>query len=146
MPPTPPVLIQTLTLTIDATPYEFQLSNAAVVPNYSDNAVQTFSGEWTTTVEKHALHLEGFQDFPSVTSLGRLLWESDVATDVLVFVLEVGGATFTGSVSPRKPNAGGAAGGPLDFQIDLPVQGPVAYVPPVAAGLEAEDEAELEPV
>jgi hypothetical protein len=123
-----PVLLQTLTLEIGTTVYETQLSNAAVVPEYSDTSVSTFGGEFTTTTEKSKLHLEGFQDYGAVAGLCDLLWAADLE-DLITFTLDVGGATWEGNCSPRKPNAGGAAGGPLDFTIDLPIQGDPTYTP-----------------
>jgi hypothetical protein len=125
---TAPVLIQTLTIQVGTKQWEAQLSNCTLTPNYSDNAVTTFGGEFTTTTEKQVLHLEGFQDYGAVSGLCDLLWEADL-TEQLAFTLNVAGATWAGVCSPRKPNAGGAAGSPLDFTIDLPVQGAVTYTP-----------------
>ena len=128
MPASAPTLIQDLTLEVGTTSYECQLSNASVVPSYSDNAVQTWCGEFTTTRETHQLHIEGFQDYGAVDALCDLLWAAELDS-LITFTLTVAGATWSGSCSPRKPNAGGSAGGPLDFTIDLPVQGELTYTP-----------------
>jgi hypothetical protein len=124
--PTAPTQIQTLTLSVGATEYAYQLSNAAVVPSYSDSSIQTFAGEFTTSTEGFVLHVEGFQDYGSVKGFCDLLWATPIV-DKLAFVLEVGGAKWEGNVNPRKPNAGGAAGGALDFSIDLPCMGAPTY-------------------
>jgi hypothetical protein len=126
-----PTLIQTLTLAVGTDQYEYQLSNCAIVPNYGETSVQTFAGEFKTATEGFALAVAGFQDYGAVKGFCDLLWATAVTAE-LDFTLDVGGAKWVGKINPRKPNAGGAAGGALDFSIDLPCVGAPAYTPAAA--------------
>lgn len=120
-----PVLISTLTLSLEGEGYECQLSNARIETSNSETTVKTFCGNYTSNDETYALILEGYQDWGSVDSLCDLLWASASAETTLTAVMVIGTETFTCEASGRKPPAGGAAGDPLNFTITLPIQGAI---------------------
>jgi hypothetical protein len=120
-----PVLISTLTLSLEGEDYECQLSNARIETSNSETTVKTFCGNYTSNDETYSLILEGYQDWGTVDSLCDLLWASAESETTLTSVMVIGGETFTCEASGRKPPAGGAAGDPLNFTITLPIQGAI---------------------
>jgi len=120
-----PVLISTLTLSLETVDYECQLSNARIETSNSERAVKTFCGNYTSNDETYSLILEGYQDWGSIDSLCDLLWASAEAETTLTALMTIGGVDFTCEASGRKPPAGGAAGDPLNFTITLPIQGAI---------------------
>lgn len=123
-----PVLISTLTLSLEAVGYECQLSNARLETTNSETTVKTFCGTYTSNDESYNLILEGYQDWGDASSLCDLLWTSAENETTLTAVLEINGVDFTCEAAGRKPPAGGAAGDPLSFTISLPVQGSITKV------------------
>jgi hypothetical protein len=120
-----PVLISTLTLSLEAVDYECQLSNARLETSNSETQVRTFCGTYTANQETYALAIEGYQDFGEVDSLCDLLWTASTSGSTLTAVMDINGVTFTCEVAGRKPPAGGAAGDPLSFSLSLPVEGTI---------------------
>lgn len=123
-----PVLISTLTLSLDLVDYECQLSNARLETNNSETTVKTFCGTYTSNTENQQLVLEGYQDYGSASSLCDLLWASSESGTNIDAAMTINGVDFTCEVAGRKPPAGGAAGDPLTFTITLPVQGAITKV------------------
>ena len=123
-----PVLISTLTLSLETVDYECQLSNARLETANSETQVRTFCGNYTANQETYSLVIEGYQDFGATDSLCDSLWTASTSGSTLTAVMDINGVTFTAEVAGRKPPVGGAAGDPLTFTLTLPVEGTIAKV------------------
>lgn len=119
-------LLKTLTLSLDATQLECQLSNAELVDEPSTEEVTTFCGVETFATPAYKLNLGGFQDWGTVTGVCEIIHTSYTADPVgeIDFVLQVGTATRTGVCKPSQDVPfGGQAGSALAFEVTLDVVG-----------------------
>ena len=72
------------------------------------------------------LQLRAFQDWGEVGSFCDAMWTAAAAGSAITFELGVAGAgTFTGSVIPSYPTAGGPADGALEVEFTFEVTGDV---------------------
>lgn len=108
--------IKTLTLTLDTTSVECQLTRAALVDAPTTEELQTFCGTETSSIPNYNLEVAGFSDWGVADSLCDLIHEAYVADPVaeIDFVLTVGTKTRTGIAKPTNdPIFGGDAGAAL---------------------------------
>lgn len=108
--------IKTLTLSLDDTQVECQLTRAALVDAPTTEELQTFCGTETSSIPNYNLEIAGFADWGSADSLCDLVHESYIAepTADLDFVLTVGSKTRSGTCrATNDPVFGGDAGAAL---------------------------------
>lgn len=118
--------IKTLTLTLDATTVECQLTRAALVDAPTTEELTTFCGVESSSIANYNLELAGFQDYGQTQSLFDLLHTAYKAVPVaeIDFVLTVGTKTRTGVAKPiNDAPFGGDAGAALTGDITLDVIG-----------------------
>ena len=119
-------LLKTLTLSLDATQLECQLSKAELVDEPTTEEVTTFCGKETFATPAYKINLGGFQDWGTVDGVCEIVHSSYTADPVapIAFVLQVGTATRTGTCKPTKDvNFGGTAGSALAFELTMDVVG-----------------------
>lgn len=120
--------IKTLTLTLETTSVECQLTRAALIDSPTTEELTTFCGTETSSLANYGLELSGFQDYGKAQSLFDLIHTAYVTDPVaeLDFVLTVGGKTRTGACKPiNDVPFGGDAGAALTGDITLDVVGDV---------------------
>lgn len=119
--------IKTLTLTLDTTSVECQLTRAALIDSPSTEELTTFCGVESSSVPNYNLELAGFQDYGQAQSLFDMVHAAYVADPIseLDWVLTVGGKTRTGTAKPTAdvPFGGDAGAGALTGDIVLDVIG-----------------------
>lgn len=127
--------LKTLTLSLETTDVECQLTSAQITSDSSEGAetLTTFCGsEDVTGIGKYTLSLAGFQDWEQATSVADLIHEAykngqdtDAGTsDLIDYVLTVGTATRTGQCRPQEDVPfGGDAGSAFTFEVDLACTG-----------------------
>jgi len=119
-------LLKTLTLELNTTQLECQLSKAELVDDPTTEDVETFCGTETFATPNYKLNLGGFQDWGTVTGVCEIVHDSYTADPVtpINFVLQVGTATRTGTAKPTQDVPfGGDAGSALKFELTLNVVG-----------------------
>lgn len=120
--------IKTLTLELDTTSVECQLTRAALVDTPTTEDLTTFCGTESSSIPNYQLELSGFQDYGQAESVFDLLHTAYVADPVaeIDFVLTVGTKTRTGTAKPiNDVPFGGDAGAALTGDITLDVTGDV---------------------
>ena len=118
--------IKTLTLTMDTTSVECQLTKAALIDAPTTETLTTFCGSEDSSIPKYQLDLSGFQDYGQAESLFDMLHEAYTAVPVaeMAFKITVGGKTRSGSAKPiNDVPFGGDAGAALTGDITLTVIG-----------------------
>ena len=120
--------IKTLTLELDTTQVECQLTRAALIDSPTTEDLTTFCGTESSSIAKYQLELSGFQDYGQAESVFDVLHTAYIAdpVDEIAFVLEVGGKSRSGSCKPiNDVPFGGDAGAALTGDITLDVIGDV---------------------
>ena len=119
-------LIKTLTLSLDGTDVECQLSIAELTDEPTTETVTTFCGEDEFATPNYKLRIGGFQDWGQAGAVTDILHTAYVADPVaeIDFVLTVGTKTRTGVAKPTQDVPfGGEAGSALKFEQTLSVVG-----------------------
>ena len=119
-------LIKTLSLSLDGTDVECQLSRAELTDEPSTEDVDTFCGKDTFATPNYVLSVGGFQDYGAVGAVCDLLHTAYVTDPIaeIAFVLQVGTKTRSGVAKPTKDVPfGGEAGASLKFETTLNVVG-----------------------
>lgn len=118
--------IKTLTLSLDGTQVECQLTRAALVDNPVTEDITTFCGTESSSLARYQLECSGFQDYGQAESFFDLVhtaYTSDPVAEI-DFVLEVGGKSRTGTAKPTQDAPfGGDAGAALQGDVTLDVIG-----------------------
>lgn len=118
--------IKTLTLKLDATSVECQLTRAAIIDNPETETLTTFCGSEDSAIPKYDLELAGFQDYGQAQAVCDLLHAAYIADPIaeVDYILTVGGKTRTGTAKPTSDVPfGGDAGAALTFDHTLSVVG-----------------------
>jgi hypothetical protein len=118
--------IKTLTLELDGSQVECQLTKAALVDDPDTEELTSFCGTETSATANYNLSLSGFQDYGQAESVFDLIHEAYVAepTGEIDFVLVVGSKTRTGTCRPvQDSDFGGDAGAALTADVELDVIG-----------------------
>lgn len=123
--------LKTLTLELETDSVECQLTSAQITSDSSEGAetLTTFCGsEDVPGIGKYTLHLAGFQDWGAVNAVTEILHQAYVngqdsdsgTSDLIDYVLTVGGQTRTGQARPTEDVPfGGDAGAAMTFEADL---------------------------
>jgi hypothetical protein len=120
--------IKTLTLMLDTTAVECQLTRAALVDSPDTEELTTFCGTETSAIPNYDLEIGGFQDYGSAQSVFDLIHAAYVADPIseIDCVLTVGKATRTFTAKPvADVPFGGDAGTALTGDVTLDVVSPV---------------------
>ena len=119
-------LIKTVTLSLDGTDVECQLSKMEIVDEPTTEEVETFCGKDVFATPAYKLNLGGFQDWGAASSVMDMLhtaYTSDPVAEI-DFVAQVGTKTRTGTAKPTQDVPfGGEAGSALRFDVSLAVVG-----------------------
>jgi hypothetical protein len=115
-----------LSLTIDGDVYDAQASSVTLTRTADRQEYEVLDGTVYKTLKYTAeMVVEMFQDWNAVGSLCEALWNAaDTAPDTALaftFVANTG-ATFTGSVFPSFPDAGGTAPDALTVSVTMTVE------------------------
>lgn len=111
-----------LTLTIDGDSYDAQASTVTLTVENNQQVMELLSGRAYKTVDNTAtLSVEMYADWGAVGSLCDALWDAAKAAPdtALTFSFDANGSTFTGSVFPNYPAAGGGAVDVLTATVEL---------------------------
>jgi hypothetical protein len=120
--------IKTLTLELDTTTVECQLTRAALIDSPTTEDLTTFCGTESSSIPNYQLELSGFQDYGVAESIFDMLHTAYIADPVaeIDFTLTVGGKTRAGTAKPiNDVPFGGDAGAALTGDITLDVVGDV---------------------
>lgn len=120
--------IKTLSLSLDTTSVECQLTRAALVDNPTTEELTTFCGTETSALPAYSLEIGGFQDYGAASSVFDLIHAAYVADPMgeIDCVLTVGNATRTFTAKPvGDVPFGGDAGAALTGDTSLTVVSPV---------------------
>lgn len=113
-----------LTLTIDGDSYDAQASTVTLTVENNQQVLELLSGRAYKTIDNTAtLSVEMFADWGAVGSLCDALWDAaKAAPDTgVTFSFDANGSTFSGSVLPNYPAAGGGAVDVLTATVELTV-------------------------
>jgi hypothetical protein len=121
--------LKTLTLTMDDTEVQCQLTTAQLVDNPDTEELSTFCGTETSAIANYDLEISGFQDYGTAESVFDMLHESyrsyqtDATADAPIdVVLTVGSQTRSFTAKPvNDPPFGGDAGAALTADVTLDV-------------------------
>jgi hypothetical protein len=115
-----------LSLTIDGDTYDAQASTVTLTRSADRQEYEVLDGTVYKTIKYTAeMTVEMFQDWNASPSLCEALWNAaDTAPDTaLAFTFVANsGATFTGSVFPSFPDAGGTAPDALTVSVTMTVE------------------------
>ncbi len=118
---------RTLSVDINGTDYSAQVAEVSLVPNETTEQYVTLTD--TVAVKQPTtfqLQLRAFQDWGEVGSFCDAMWTAAAAGAAITFSLGVAGAgTFSGSIIPSYPTAGGPADGALEVEFTFEVTGDV---------------------
>lgn len=122
--------IKTLTLTLDTTEVQCQLTTAQLVdePEGAETLTTFCGSEDSSGTPKYTLNISGFQDYGQAESVFDLLHTAYLADPIVPIeaVLEVGTKTRTFDCVPQNdPPFGGDAGAAMTADVALAVVGPV---------------------
>jgi len=120
--------IKKLTLELDGSQVECQLTRAALVDEPDTEELTTFCGTESSSIANYNLELAGFADWSDAEGVFQLVHDAYIAdpTGEIEFVLEVGGKTRSGTARPTADVPfGGDAGAALTGDITLDVIGDV---------------------
>jgi hypothetical protein len=125
--------LKDLTLSMDDTEIQCQLTRAALVDSPETEDLTTFCGTETSATPRYQLEIAGFQDYGTADSVFDMLhtsylsYQSDVTADTPIdCVLSVGTKTRTFTAKPvNDPEFGGDAGAALNSTVNLDVVGDV---------------------
>lgn len=123
-----PVTIKTLTLSLDATQVECQLTRAVLADSPNTEEITTFCGTESSSIPNYQLEIGGFQDYGDASSVMDLLHTAYVTDPVaeIACVLQVGTKTRTFNAKPvADVPFGGDAGSALTFTATLDVVGDI---------------------
>lgn len=113
-----------LTLTIDGDSYDAQASTVTLTVENNQQVLELLSGRAYKTIDNTAtLSVEMFADWGAAGSLCDALWDAaKAAPDTgVTFSFDANGSTFSGSVLPNYPAAGGGAVDVLTATVELTV-------------------------
>lgn len=114
-----------LTLTIDGDSYDAQASTVTLTTELNQAVLEVLSGRAYKTIDQTAtLSVEMFADWGAAGSLCDALWDAAKATpDTAISAsFDANGSTFTMSVFPNYPTAGGGAVDVLTTTVELVVE------------------------
>jgi hypothetical protein len=114
-----------LTLTIDGDSYDAQASTVTLTVENNQAVLEVLSGRAYKTIDSTAtLSVEMYADWGAVGSLCDALFDAaKTAPDTaLTFSFDANGSTFSGSVFPNYPAAGGGAVDVLTTTVELIVE------------------------
>ena len=114
-----------LTLTIDGDSYDAQASTVTLTVENNQAVLEVLSGRAYKTIDSTAtLSVEMYADWGASGSLCDALFDAaKTAPDTaLTFSFDANGSTFTGSVFPNYPAAGGGAVDVLTTTVELIVE------------------------
>ena len=114
-----------LTLTIDGDSYDAQASTVTLTVEPNQAVLEVLSGRAYKTIDQTAtLSVEMFADWGAAGSLCDALWDAAKATpDTAISAsFDANGSTFTMSVFPNYPAAGGGAVDVLTTTVELVVE------------------------
>lgn len=121
------VIGRDLSLTINSVQYNNVASSCTLEIENNQQVLETLAGRAYKSIDKTAtLNVELYQDWGSTTpaSVCEALWSAtNSAPDTaLAFSFDANGVTFSGSVFPSFPTAGGAATDALTVSVSLVVE------------------------
>jgi hypothetical protein len=114
-----------LTLTIDGDSYDAQASTVTLTTELNQAVLEVLSGRAYKTIDQTAtLSVEMYADWGAAGSLCDALWDAAKATpDTAISAsFDCNGSTFTCSVFPNYPAAGGGAVDVLTTTVELIVE------------------------
>lgn len=114
-----------LTLTIDGDSYDAQASTVTLTVENNQAVLEVLSGRAYKTIDSTAtLSVEMFADWGAAGSLCDALWDAaKTSPDTAISAsFDANGSTFTCSVFPAFPTAGGGAVDVLTTTVELVVE------------------------
>jgi len=117
---------QNITIEIDSVAYTGVVASATLISNNNVSQYVTLSSsEPIPAPTTWQLNVRGLQNWDTGVSPGfsRALWNAAVAASTVTFELVVDSGTFTGSIQPVFPNAGGDATAVLEDDMTFEVVG-----------------------
>jgi hypothetical protein len=120
--------IKTLTLSLDTTEVQCQLTTAQLVdePEGAETLTTFCGAEDTAGTPKYTLNISGFQDYGQAESVFDLLHDAYLTDAEIACVLEVGTKSRTFDAKPQNdPPFGGDAGAAMTGDVALAVVGAV---------------------